>query len=223
MRLKSVSFKIAVLFLVFTAVFTLFRSSMSGIFSLFYAKNGIPDANIGSIKSFQNIGIVFGLLPAGYLADRIGRLKVLALSSSVIATSFFILILFRNFFFFSTAELLYSIGLALNSGTLLAYVTDLQEQNEIAPSSSLMGMQVIVLNLTTLIGGNIGAWLFGIKDTAPVWFAMLGLALYPALIWFMISILSFSDNRASNKKQVECSAKNIVSFLGKETSGYYCC
>lgn len=86
-----------------------------------------------------------------------------------------------------------------------------------------MGMQVIILNLTTLIGGNIGTWLFGIKDTAPIWFAMLGLALYPALIWFMISILSFSDNRASNKKQVECSAKNIVSFLGKETSGYYCC
>ena len=132
MRLKSVSFKIAILFLVFTAVFTLFRSSMSGIFSLFYAKNGIPDANISSIKSFQNIGIMFGLLPAGYLADKIGRLKVLALSSLVIATSFFILILFRNFFFFSTAELLYGIGLALNSGTLLAYVTDLQEQNKIA-------------------------------------------------------------------------------------------
>lgn len=223
MRLKSVSFKIAILFLVFTAVFTLFRSSMSGIFSLFYAKNGIPDANIGSIKSFQNIGIVFGLLPAGYLADRIGRLKVLALSSLVIATSFFILILFRNFFFFSAAELLYGIGLALNSGTLLAYVTDLQEQNKIAPSSKLMGMQIIILNLTTLIGGNIGTWLFGIKDTALIWFAMLGLVLYPALIWFMISILSFSDNRASNKKQVECSAKNIVSFLGKETSGYYCC
>ena len=215
MRLKSVSFKIAILFLVFTAVFTLFRSSMSGIFSLFYAKNGIPDANISSIKSFQNIGIIFGLLPAGYLADRIGRLKVLALSSLVIATSFFILILFRNFFFFSTAELLYGIGLALNSGTLLAYVTDLQEQNKIAPSSKLMGMQIIILNLTTLIGGNIGTWLFGIKDTAPIWFAMLGLALYPALIWFMISILSFSDNRASNKKQVECSAKNIVSFFRK--------
>lgn len=223
MRLKSVSFKIAILFLVFTAVFTLFRSSMSGIFSLFYAKNGIPDANISSIKSFQNIGIIFGLLPAGYLADRIGRLKVLALSSLVIATSFFILIIFRNFFFFSMAELLYGIGLALNSGTLLAYVTDLQEQNKIAPSSKLMGMQIIILNLTTLIGGNIGTWLFGIKDTALIWFAMLGLVLYPALIWFMISILSFSDNRASNKKQVECSAKILLAFLEKETSGYYCC
>lgn len=216
MRLKSVSFKIAILFLVFTAVFTLFRSSMSGIFSLFYAKNGIPDANISSIKSFQNIGIMFGLLLAGYLADKIGRLKVLALSSSVIPTSFFILLLFRNFFFFSTAELLYSIGLALNSGTLLAYVTDLQEQTN-GDASNYFEFNHIK------IGGNIGTWLFGIKDTAQIWFAMLGLVLYPALIWFMISILSFSDNRASNKKQVECSAKNIVSFLGKETSGYYCC
>lgn len=215
MRLKSVSFKIAVLFLVFTAVFTLFRSSMSGIFSLFYAKNGILDANISSIKSFQNIGIMFGLLPAGYLADKVGRLKVLALSSLVIATSFFILILFRNFVFFSMAELLYGIGLALNSGTLLAYVTDLQEQNEIAPSSRLMGMQVIGLNLTTLIGGNIGTWLFGIKDTAPVWFAMLGLASYPAFVWFMTSFLSFSDNRAFSKKKDKYNIKNIVGFFRK--------
>ncbi|MFV9753478.1 MFS transporter [Lactobacillus gasseri] len=215
MRLKSVSFKIAILFLVFTAVFTLFRSSMSGIFSLFYAKNGIPDANISSIKSFQNIGIMFGLLPAGYLADKIGRLKVLALSSLVIATSFFILILFRNFFFFSTAELLYGIGLALNSGTLLAYVTDLQEQNKIAPSSKLMGMQVIVLNLTTLIGGNIGTWLFGIKDTAPIWFAMLGLVLYPAFVWLMTSFLSFSDNRAFSKKKDKYNIKKIIIFFSK--------
>ena len=207
MRLKSVSFKIAILFLVFTAVFTLFRSSMSGIFSLFYAKNGIPDANISSIKSFQNIGIIFGLLPAGYLADRIGRLKVLALSSLVIATSFFILILFRNFFFFSTAELLYGIGLALNSGTLLAYVTDLQEQTN--------GDANNYFEFNHINRWKYWDWLFGIKDTAPIWFAMLGLALYPALIWFMISILSFSDNRASNKKQVECSAKNIVSFFRK--------
>lgn len=189
---------------------------MSGIFSLFYAKNGIPDANISSIKSFQNIGIIFGLLPAGYLADRIGRLKVLALSSLVIATSFFILILFRNFFFFSAAELLYSIGLALNSGTLLAYVTDLQEQNKIAPSSKLMGMQIIILNLTTLIGGNIGTWLFGIKDTAPIWFAMLGLVLYPAFIWLMTSFLSFSDNRASSKKKDKYNIKNIVGFFRKK-------
>lgn len=214
MKSKSVSFKIAVLFLIFTAVFTLFRSSMSGIFSLFYAKNGIPTANISSIKSFQNIGIMLGLLPAGYLADRIGRLKVLSLSSIVIASSFLILILFRNFLFFSLAELLYGIGLALNSGTLIAYITDLQEQNQLSPNSKLMGMQVIILNLTTLIGGNIGTGLFAIRDTAPVWFALIGLGLYPAFIFVMIKFLSFSDNKAAHKRKNN-SIKNIASFFKK--------
>lgn len=214
MKSKSVSFKIAVLFLIFTAVFTLFRSSMSGIFSLFYAKNGIPTANISSIKSFQNIGIMLGLLPAGYLADRIGRLKVLSLSSIVIASSFLILILFRNFLFFSLAELLYGIGLALNSGTLIAYITDLQEQNQLSPNSKLMGMQVIILNLTTLIGGNIGTGLFVFRDIAPVWFALIGLGLYPAFIFVMIKFLSFSDNKAAHKRKNN-SIKNIVSFFKK--------
>lgn len=214
MKSKSVNFKIAVLFLIFTAVFTLFRSSMSGIFSLFYAKNGIPNANISSIKSFQNIGIMLGLLPAGYLADRIGRLKVLSLSSIVIASSFLILILFRNFLFFSLAELLYGIGLALNSGTLIAYITDLQEQNHLSPNSKLMGMQVITLNLTTLIGGNIGTGLFAITDTAPVWFALIGLGLYPAFIFVMIKFLSFSDNKAANKRKNN-NIKNIASFFKK--------
>ena len=214
MKSKSVSFKIAVLFLTFTAVFTLFRSSMSGIFSLFYAKNGIPNANISSIKSFQNIGIMLGLLPAGYLADRIGRLKVLALSSIVIASSFLILILFRNFLFFSLAELLYGIGLALNSGTLIAYITDLQEQNHLSPNSKLMGMQVIILNLTTLIGGNIGTGLFVIRDIAPVWFALIGLGLYPAFIFVMIKFLSFSDNKAPHKRKNN-NVKDIASFFKK--------
>ena len=214
MKSKSVNFKIAVLFLTFTAVFTLFRSSMSGIFSLFYAKNGIPNANISSIKSFQNIGIMLGLLPAGYLADRIGRLKVLSLSSIVIASSFLILILFRNFLFFSLAELLYGIGLALNSGTLIAYITDLQEQNQLSPNSKLMGMQVITLNLTTLIGGNIGTGLFVFRDIAPVWFALFGLGFYPAFIFVMIKFLSFSDNKAAHKRKNN-SIKNIASFFKK--------
>lgn len=214
MKSKSVNFKIAVLFLTFTAVFTLFRSSMSGIFSLFYAKNGIPNANISSIKSFQNIGIMLGLLPAGYLADRIGRLKVLSLSSIVIASSFLILILFRNFLFFSLAELLYGIGLALNSGTLIAYITDLQEQNQLSPNSKLMGMQVITLNLTTLIGGNIGTGLFVFRDIAPVWFALIGLGIYPAFIFVMIKFLSFSDNKAAHKRKNN-SIKNIASFFKK--------
>ncbi len=84
-----------------------------------------------------------------------------------------------------------------------------------------MGMQVIILNLTTLIGGNIGTGLFAITDTAPVWFALIGLGLYPAFIFFMIQFLSFSDNKASHKRKNNI--KNIASFFKKEISGYCCC
>lgn len=194
----TVKKRIALTFLIFTAFFTLFRSSMSGIFSLFYANNHISTASISSIKSFQSIGIMFGLLPAGYLSDKIGRLKILNLSAMVISFSFLLLILFRSFVSFSISELLYGIGLALNSGTLLSYITDLQEQNNISPDSRLMGKQVIILNLTTLIGGNIGTYLFNVDNTMPIWFALVGLATYPAFTYILIKYFGFTDNKSIN-------------------------
>ncbi|MDF7669539.1 MFS transporter [Lactobacillus sp. ESL0703] len=196
MKSRTIAGKIAVTFLIFTAFFTLFRSSMAGIFSLFYANNGIHDAQISTIKSWQSVGILIGMLPSGFLADRIGRLKVLNLSAIIISFSFFLLILKPCFIIFSLAEFLYGIGLAFNSGTLLAYITDLQELNKIKPDSRLMGKQTAILNIATLIGGNIGTWLFGVKMTAPVWFGLLGLALYPLFVIIFIKIMGFHDNRA---------------------------
>lgn len=216
--LKSITVKkrIAIIFLIFTAFFTLFRSSMSGIFSLFYANNHIPTVSISSIKSFQSIGIMLGLLPAGYLSDRIGRLKILNLSAIVISFSFLLLILFRNFISFSFAELLYGIGLALNSGILLSYVTDLQEQNKVVPDSKLMGRQVIILNITTLIGGNIGTYLFNLNNTLPIWFALIGLAIYPVFVICLVKSFSFTDNKADeeNKTLVD-NIKIFKQFLQK--------
>lgn len=47
-----------------------------------------------------------------------------------------------------------------------------------------------------LIGGNIGTWLFGVKITAPVWFGLLGLVLYPLFVIIFIKIMHFRDNQA---------------------------
>ena len=215
-RKITVKKRIALTLLIFTAFFTLFRSSMSGIFSLFYANNHIPTASISSIKSFQSIGIMVGLLPAGYLSDRIGRLKILNLSAIVISLSFLSLILFRTFVSFSISELLYGIGLALNSGTLLSYITDLQEQNNLSPDSRLMGKQVIILNLTTLIGGNIGTYLFNVSNTMPIWFAMIGLAIYPVFTYILIKYFGFKDNNSTNNKNIFANVKMLRSFLRKK-------
>ena len=208
---KNIAFKIALFFLTLTAFFTLFRSSMAGIFSLFYSKAGISDAEISSIKSFQNIGILIGLLPSGYLSDKIGRLKVLVFSSLVISFSFLLLLLFKNHISFSCAEFIYGIGLALNSGTLLSYITELQENYNLSPNKKLMSYQVIILNLTTLIGGNIGTWLFSYKITLPIYFAMIGLLIYPVLTILLAKSMKFSDNKKNTKNNDTFESK-IITF-----------
>lgn len=196
LKLNNPGVKIAITFLLFTAAFTGFRSLLSGVFSLYYVANGVPKSTISSIKSFQSIGILIGLLPSGILADSIGRLKTLALSSIVISASFILLVFGSGFIWFSFAELFYGIGLALNSGTLLAYVTGLQEEAGIAANSRLMGRQVSILNLATLIGGNIGTWLFGLNITYPVWLSIIGLLIYPVFMYTWIKLIGLHDNKS---------------------------
>ena len=81
----------------------------------------------------------------------------------------------------------------------MSYITELQEQNKIQPDAKLMGRQVIVLNLATLIGGNIGTYLFGITNTAPIWFALIGLGVYPIFVISVIKYFSLADNTAEHE------------------------
>lgn len=71
---------------------------MSAIFSLYYNDIGILIEEISSIKIFQNVGLLFGLVPSGVLADKIGRLKILNLSSLILAFGFIIIYLFDDVF-----------------------------------------------------------------------------------------------------------------------------
>ncbi|MCH5398987.1 MFS transporter [Lactobacillus acidophilus] len=47
-----------------------------------------------------------------------------------------------------------------------------------------------------------------------MWFALIGLGLYPVFIFIVIKVLSFSDNKAMNKQQTN-NIKNIVGFFRK--------
>lgn len=182
---------------------------MSGIFSLYYIHNGISDSTVSSIKSFQSIGILAGLIPAGILADRFGRLKILIISSLVIAGSFLMLLIQINMIGFSVAEFFYGIGLALNSGTLMSYITALQESEKTEASPKLMGRQVTFLNLATLMGGNIGTWIFSYDMNYPIIFSIVGLLLYPIFIILWCRYWNLQDNAATYHKEKVGLKENI--------------
>ncbi|GAX48217.1 MFS transporter [Pseudolactococcus reticulitermitis] len=195
---KKLSMKIAITYLLFVALLTLFRSGVSGILSLYYVEKGMENHAISSIKSFQNIGILVGLLPAGFLADRIGRLKVLMFSSWVMATSFVVMLISNSQLNFSLAEMLYGIGLALNSGILIAYISDLQLEKNVFLSNQTIGRRTTVLNISTLIGGNIGTFLFARNYNLPLYFSITGLFLYPIIILGWTHLMEFKDNSSIN-------------------------
>ncbi|MDV7743613.1 MFS transporter [Enterococcus mundtii] len=211
--------RIAITFIVFTLFFTLFRSSMSGIFSLYYSNFGVIDNNISLIKSFQNIGILLGLLPAGYLADKIGRVKIIIISSVVIASSFCIILFSNDLIGFSLAEFLYGIGLAMNSGVVLAYTNDLENHYNIRLEKKVMGRRTALQNIATLVGGNIGTSLFQIDNQFPLYFSIMGLLCYPLFIYGWIKYNDFSNlNPRIHKKR---KPKSIdISFLLKKNVLY---
>ncbi|WP_394206372.1 hypothetical protein [Lactococcus chungangensis] len=59
-------------------------------------------------------------------------------------------------------------GLALNSGILLAYINDLQLERNVFLSNQTIGRRTTILNISTLIGGNIGTLLFDKNYRAPL-------------------------------------------------------
>lgn len=209
----NIATKIALTYLVFVGLLAFFRSGMSGVFSIYYSASGIEEHNISFIKSFQNIGILMGLIPAGILADKIGRLKVLTLSSWIMAISFGIILTSSTLVSFSIAEWLYGVGLALNSGILLAYVSDLQEEKGVVISNQTMGRRTTVLNAATLLGGNIGTSLFNVNIDFPLYFSIIGLSIYPFIIFFWLKISGFKDNKSEILSIEKTSEKKLKKIL----------
>ena len=195
-RIKSV----ALTFIIFTLLFTLFRSSMSGVFSIYYSQNGIRDSNISLVKSFQNIGILLGLIPSGILADKIGRVKIIIGSSLVIAISFCIILFSHHLIGFACAEFFYGIGLAMNSGAVLAYANDLESAYRIKLDRKVMGRRTAIQNIATLVGGNIGTTLFTLNDTYPLYFSISGLLFYPLFVFIWTKYMHLPNIQPMSSK-----------------------
>lgn len=210
MDIKKKEKIISVTFLLYIIIFTFFRTIMSGIFSIYYFDNGVSESDISSIKAYQNIGILIGLLPSGYFADKFGRLKILSISALLIAISFIIMLLFKNEFYFSLAEFLYGIGLAFNSGIVLAYINDLQEKLGIKMDRKIMGFRTSLANITILLSGNIGSYLYTLNFDFPLILSIMGLSIYPLIIYSWTKYNNLFDTKAHKSSELNFLDKKVL-------------
>ncbi|WP_338554194.1 MFS transporter [Paenibacillus sp. KS-LC4] len=189
--------KISIFFVSLFVLFELFRSFFQAIYSVYYLDRGLTIGDVSSVKSFQIVALLIFALPAGYLSDRFGRLKVLSLSALTMAISFLLLANSYNYSSFAVAEFVYGMGFAFSSGTLLSYTNQYQQEHNVRIKPSIMGYTISLSSLFTFISGSVGAYLYKHSIEIPFILSFAGMFSYPIIIYILLKLLGFKDNRAN--------------------------
>lgn len=95
------------------------------IFTLFLLHRNLTYAQIGTLGSISAAITIVGEIPTGYVADRIGRRKMLAIGSALLAISVLGFVVATTFLAFAVLYLIWALGLAFQSGSEDAWLYDM--------------------------------------------------------------------------------------------------
>lgn len=194
--------RITAIFIILSVSFETIRTFFQAIYSIYYLDRGLSIQDVSSIKVFQIVAILIFSIPSGYLADKIGRLKILNLSAIIMAISFFLLIFSYDYLDFAIAEFVYGIGFAFSAGAILTFVNQLQEEHEVRVNPKMMGYNISLIGLMTFTSGSIGAWLYQYNIQIPFYLSAIGMLIYPFLVYISLKFLGFKDNKVLVKNDI---------------------
>ena len=131
-----------------------------GAFSVIYMlQNGLSVGQVGLLKTFQGIIIVFLDIPLSYFSDRYSR--KFSISVSILFSSAWLLTMgvADNFWFFMLAELFNALSLGMMSGTFDSYLYDhSKNENSNISSQKIFSLyykyQFMFMGVTSLIGAT---------------------------------------------------------------------
>ena len=153
------------LFYALVFLFELFRSMFYGIGVLFMLNDlGLAMYQVGVVKAFNPLTMAIFEIPTGYIGDKFGRRFNFILSCLCCSIGFFIYAASSNVYHAILGEIVYSLGLAFQTGSLDAMlISQVKEQN---PDSNMKITIPEVLssaqayrNIGLMIGGTLGIML----------------------------------------------------------------
>lgn len=155
-----------------------------GAYSVIYMlQNGLSVSQVGLLKTFQGIIIVFLDIPLSYFSDRYSR--KFSISVSILFSSAWLLTMAvaDNFWFFMLAELFNALSLGMMSGTFDSYLYDhSKNENNNISSQKIFSLyykyQFMFMGVTSLIGAT--AYFYMGKSSIFI----------SALLMFMIFLMS---------------------------------
>lgn len=133
------------------------------VFVLFWQDNGLSMFDIYILQGIFSIAMVLAEVPAGMIADRLGKKASLVLSMTILIIAYIIYGSGRSFSVFLIAELLSALGSSLVSGADSALLYDsLKEMSRENEYQKIEGRARAVQMLTfagcNLIGGFVGSY-----------------------------------------------------------------
>ena len=214
--------KIITFYFVFGIGLEFFRTFSMASFSPYYLHIGFTYEQIAFVKAIQLLAWFIIELPAGYLADRFGRLRIFKYSIFTFGLSF-LLISLGTFQWIVLGEFLYGVSFALNSGTIIGDLNSKLEQKQIHLNPAMFFARYgIAVQTFTLFGGNIGAFLFSWDPKILFVIPALGmLLLYLATFFYKIPDSHTPEYKDFNLKICIDILKQKQLFLFFLLSGFF--
>jgi MFS family permease len=158
------------------------------IYVLFYQSNGLNMTQVMILQSAYTAIIMLTVVPAGIIADYLGRKKLLIANAFMFALSWIIYAISYNFWSLLIAEAAMALSAAMwmASGTAFFYDTLKElgkEKNFKKLFGSVIGINYVTWGLSSLAGGYIAA--YGLR--LPFWITAI-----PSALAFLITF-SFTD------------------------------
>lgn len=145
------------LFYLLSFLYELFRSSFYGIQALFILNTlNLKIYHIGIIKIFNPITIALFEIPTGIIADKFGRRLNFILSGIVSSIAFFIYGAALGVYQAILGEILYSVSLSLQTGSLDALIVSQAKEREDVDIAKILSISFACRTAGTLTGGTLG-------------------------------------------------------------------
>ncbi len=184
------------------------------IYVFFLSNKGLSILQIMNILAIYSITIVLFEIPSGAVADIIGRKKTYALGMLLMWSGAIAYLFVNTYLGFIFAEIIYAVGLALQSGANTALIYDTlknlkQEKDFKKIQGKAHGIGLIMMAFASLFAG----WIYSINVNFPVILSSICL-----FIGFFIAISFKEPNRYSEKirlRETLSLTKESISFTLK--------
>jgi len=176
----------------------LFNVTLSGIssgvfrllFNFYILSLGFDEVLLGRLVTTSSLTSLLAALPAGYLADRLGRKRSLILGGLLISLSIVGMVIFPNQGAFYAFNVLFGIAQSIMAITMSPFLMENSGEEERTYLFSLgHGLQMLSAFVGNWVGGYLPGWFGYWKNVSPTDSTAYGLSVAAVAVMFAFSVI----------------------------------